>query len=414
MNIVSAISIGLLMTGITSVSLLQSSKDITNNISDELNKKATAIAEGGIAKYMSKLSENPQLLMFTYDPLKVLNKTPIDNWFTATSNTKDCDNKTIASTIINSNNSLGLDGEYSLIAYNYNNTNNLGEMVVDGRIKGINDSVSRVKVSFPITKFFAKDTNYLPAIMASKFNIQQSDIIANEILCTDLENCPSICNSSQADLRDSLGATKNSYISGNIKISNSIIPDIPDIPENAYPNDLGNINKNISLPRKSDIISPNNTYYYTVNNINKSSIIINNDSNIRLYVKGNIDQAGNNDIKPLKFNIPGQIHIYGDSNLEQNWTFSGNACVEAFIHAPNANIGINGGGNGCFGNKQNSPNILGVLWSKSYNVIGNPSNSSLFQEQDGLLDSLRDNQNNFPKMERVQIGNIQTFKRLSK
>lgn len=366
-SLVSTLVLGSVMMGTTSIAIMQASKAKTNVISIEEQKKSEALAEAKIAQFFSKFVKSA-----------------------GENKPEDC-----------------YSGEYN---YQYNEVDNSGILIVDGET---DRSITRLRVTFPVIKKKKPLENNIPALMANQFAIQQSDIVATNILCTDPERCPisdaAKCNPTFSDYRLALGATSNSNITGKITINGGIIPEIPDIPEGSYANSLGDLsNRRLTLPRATDIKGADNTYYYTVGNINRSSIIVNGSSKIRIYVYGSITQAGNNDIKPAVSTFPGQIHLYGEG-IGKNWLFSGNSCTEAFIHAPKVNIGINGGGNGCPGS---GANIHGVIWAESYNTIGNPSNTALFVEQPGLLSSLGVNYSGGINVDSIEIGDIQTYTRL--
>lgn len=145
---------------------------------------------------------------------------------------------------------------------------------------------------------------------------------------------------------------------------------------------------------------------------------------------------------------PGQVRLYGNSTSgNPNWTFGGNSCTMAFIHAPNANIGFSGGGNGCGNNitiahvvananlilapstpftsanfvspnpsNNQGPNLYGGVWSRTYNsVVGNNSNAGVFYEQPGLMKVIGQSMGSgFPQFnsETTTMKNITTFTRL--
>jgi hypothetical protein len=260
--------------------------------------------------------------------------------------------------------------------------------------------------------------------MANNVNIQQSDVTGN-ITCTNPALCQISCTSgattpTTAQLRAAIGASSgnaelfnytdpfnpgtSNKIPSIINVTSIEIPNIPAASPGAIVHNLGNVTNNMTLNLGTTYqVSPDGNYYFQIGSIDKSAILLSNmptsdTAKVIFYVSGNIDQAGNDDIRPSSdAPKPGQIRIYGgfaNGTMPSSQTFllSGNACVMAFIHAPKADVGINGGGNGCstLPNPMQGTNIYGGVWANSYNVVGNPSNSSIFYEQPGLMTVLAD------------------------
>jgi len=363
-TLISSLALGSLMMGTVGMSLLNSNKYEINTKSDEWTKQALANAESKITQFMSTASQSPNKLV--------------------------C-------------------GDLQGFSYNYNFSKEEGELIVIGNSPN-NKSTTKLKVLFPIISSLKTIEEGAPALLAKDFNVQQSDIYADSIIKLNpptTNSTPPICSNPNSSPLLEIGATKNSIITGKVSIKNGLMPNIPDIPENSYPNDLGNLNnKKLNLPRPDDIISENNTYYYLASDIKNSNFKINGNYNVKFYISGDISLVGNNGFY-RDSNSNGKTYLYGDSQLERNWLFSGTSCVNAFIHAPNANVGLIGGGKGC-SNIPHNPNIYGVVWAKSYNVIGNPSNSTVFSQDNSLLDSPE----TLPYLETYSIKNISSYQRL--
>lgn len=135
--------------------------------------------------------------------------------------------------------------------------------------------------------------------------------------------------------------------------------------------------KNCQLPRSGDNPDPGtpNIYSYLVTDldIGNNSLSVSSGSVVRLYVQGNIDLKGNAGIKgetnalqiygsngkgvngpAMNYAVAGDTKIYETSELK----ISGTADIYAFIFAPAAMAGINGGGNGL--------GIFGAIWINTW------------------------------------------------
>lgn len=411
-TLVVGLALGLIVLAGTTTAIYTASKTKTNVLSDESSKQSLAIAEAGINNILAQLTDNQELLTKTYDPDGFLGST-LNEWTTPTPGygVNSCSNITteMAANSIERKGSVGTgssSGTFVLLAYRYNEP--LGRILVQGNLNKQPLSRSQLLVEFPVT-IEPSGNGIGSALMASEFNMRQSDAITSSIVCTDPTKCKLLCSGDSpttSNLRDSLGATPNSkivsHVTGKateIKIASVSIPPIPPPPSNII--SLGDITKNVTLPRAGDKPTPGTqTYYYQIHNWDKSSILTDPDADIRLYVSGNVTQAGNDDLRPTNSTPkPGQIRVYGNSTTTQDWLLSGNACTMAFIHAPNANVGISGGGNGC---PDTGTNIYGAVWALSYNVIGNPSNSSMFYEQPGLMEAI--GTDGLPSFQTVRAG----------
>ena len=481
-TLILAMGIGLVLVIITSMALMNSSKDKTNTTAGEFTKRTSAVTEAGVNSLIAQFTSNPNnrsLLLRTFDPDGLLGGT-LDEW---TDTTKDLElqyavnscaeandvanNLTVitidpSSGDVNRNEvAVGDAGTYKLLAYRYDNTSDQGQLWVQGTLANQSDSKSGLLVNFPVTIEPSLSSSSAPALMASDFNMQQSDGITSNIVCTDPSKCSYSCTDPNdpttptfADLKTSLGGVANSDItniynngSTSIKVGSLVIPPIPPAPSGVTINTF-NATSNITLPQSTDVMSTKDVngqtkdvYYYQISNWDKSEILINTTKQVRIYISGSVVQSGNDDLRlsdSTKTPSLGQIRVYGGlsngsppTGGSQDWLLSGNACTMAFIHAPYANIGIDGGGNGCsdinLADAQGdataasitdtvikSPantNIYGGIWAKTYNVIGNPSNSSVFYEQPGLMQTIASGMDGFPGFQQVNVNSITSWQR---
>lgn len=366
-------------------------------------------------------------------------------------------------------------GKYQFLAYRYqkitdtsNGETGIGRLLIEGELDKNINTKSRIEVSFPVT--LTNDLGGETALIANQINLQQSDAITSGIICTNPALCPITCLPNQTSptspqLKTAIGGSDNNAVVHSIfkdgsnpaitkiLVGSMTIPPTPAIPLGIIPIPLGDITDNISLPRAGDAssnIDVDNTaksvYYYEIGDLTKSSITLTDSTaEYRIYISGAVEQTGNDDIKLSGSGVlngapkPGQVRIYGNSTSDENWLFGGNSCTMAFIHAPKANIGINGGGNGCSnlrlenavadGNLILNPdpkftinnfvspektNFYGGVWANSYNVIGNNSNAGIFYEQPGLMNVIRISMGGgFPQFEKgyITVDNISSFTR---
>ncbi|MBE9221414.1 hypothetical protein IQ215_01770 [Cyanobacterium stanieri LEGE 03274] len=478
-TLIIAISLGVLLIGATSTMIFTSSRNRTNVTSDEYAQQTVSIGEAGIAQIIAELNSSNKkgLLLKTFDPEGYLGS-PLNQWEKTTTlqyivnacgatTTQDVADELMTVTLdadgkLNSDSITFAKGEYKLLAYRYTqdpsgSLSGKGQLLVQSNIDG--NSQSRLLIEAPITVEPSWDVSGTTALMATEFNMQQSDAIASNIICTDPALCPLSCNPGQDepttdDLRESIKATSNSEITDvysdgttNITIASATIPPIPPPPTGII--NYGPISGNKTFPESGDVpISMENpdgtfrdVYVYQISSWNSSEILIESNAEVHLYISGGVIQGGNDDLRLVDPNAtprPGQIRVYGNppANGTQDWLLSGNACTMAFIHAPYANIGIDGGGNGCSGIDTNDAvtdanllaesgttyttsdftnptgtNIYGAVWSKTYNVIGNPSNSSVFYEQPGLMEVISSEIPGIPGLEKILTGSFSQWER---
>lgn len=480
-----AISLGLIVLTSTTTGIFLASKNKTNVSSEESTSQNIAITEAGINHLMAQFNANPQnkeLLIRTFDPDGLLG-TAIDEWTDTTKNLtlQYAINSCVSSadiannlTVISVDSSTGSvarnrvstgtgssSGVYELLAYRYDKP--LGRLLVQGELNRQSNSRSRLLVEFPVTiEPVDSDSSFIPALMASDFNLQQSDAITTSIVCTNIQQCQISCSvgtsePTTSNLRESLNAMTNSVINNpyqaqttDIKIGSLSIPEVPLPPSGVIVNTFDSsedITTNTTLPRSGDTVSDidvdgttKQVYYYQIRDWDRSSILIDTTAEIRLYISGSVTQGGNDDLRLVDATatpLLGQIRVYGNppSNTVQNWLLSGNACTMAFIHAPYANVGINGGGNGCSDigldnavrdansldggetytstdfHTPEGTNIYGGVWVRSYNVIGNPSNSSLFYEQPGLMQVIGSGIGGFPGFQGIKSGGFTSWQK---
>ncbi|PSP08635.1 MAG: hypothetical protein BRC49_15720 [Cyanobacteria bacterium SW_10_48_33] len=95
----------------------------------------------------------------------------------------------------------------------------------------------------------------------------------------------------------------------------------------------------------------------------------------------------------------------GDNEADQTFSLDGKTCIDAFIYAPDAKMGINGGGKGCSGGNPNEKyNIYGAVWVKEWGL--SKSNAAGILVPDELKDGLGSDVSVFNKS-----GSVSTWQR---
>ncbi len=154
---------------------------------------------------------------------------------------------------------------------------------------------------------------------------------------------------------------------GIIKI-NLPIPPVPTPP--ITPKSVSGITDNITFPLNAtnDPQDSEGYYHYALPSINiqgNNEITISSGKKVVFHLNGNMTMSGNSGIVTQD---GAKLEIYGNSSTT-DIVVNGGATASVFIHAPNANAGINGGGN-------SNPNFAGSIWAKSWQ--GSNSNSGVF------------------------------------
>ena len=157
----------------------------------------------------------------------------------------------------------------------------------------------------------------------------------------------------------------------------------------------GNSGKSsLTFPREGDEPDGEGVYHYKIDSIslNGNTITIEPDDGekVYFYVSGDITVGGKSKI--INEGNSGDFKIYGkpddgDNEADQTFSLHGKTCIDAFIYAPDAKMGINGGGKGCSGGNPNERyNIYGAVWVKEWGL--SKSNAAGILVPDELKDGL--------------------------
>jgi Tfp pilus assembly protein PilX len=412
-------ALGLLMTLIGILGVFKSNEEEITAVSQRNRAKALAAAEKGINDYRLLLDRNKNLALYdqidhtsagigsgwrTSSIALCDNSSDIEDAL----GDPDIDDGNIT---INGNSRFG---QYKLISYTYSlgdgetpNATSEAQLIVEGRAGGTDGlATARLQVDIPIQPTTANG-NIIPALWLSDLDSANTDLtgvtIGNNEKRGDIvisvpdqgSASTSACDSTLTGFfRNStfLKRDKQTLIIEPISfpgISSDIVAimsgrswtiDSNDInnklpfyystPSNAplpasFPSSSNNAaNKTIEDAKGS---GSDNTYYYKVNgNLNiTGNIRTQNNTKVVLYVDGNLtfDSSSNSigiaqETTPVgpNTNTSAYLEIYVIGNRTITFTGSNSINIKGFIHAPDANVRIEG-----------SPaiQIIGAIWAKS-------------------------------------------------
>jgi hypothetical protein len=395
-----SIGVGISMLLLGSLMIARSNVDQGTAIAQVQTAGALSVAEAGVARTLSQLNSpaNSHLMTLNYERNhsdgggylgadQILRSgdesTPIDQWSTAGGG--------CASNLTTGDVGTGSNlGSYRVLAYRYNPTTQVGSLLVEGTFRG---STSRVQVSIDRrNRTIAGNTNFPGLYARSTISLGNNDVKkvtgqngwSANVICAECVVPNGSCDAAtgqptDAAVRSAVNAnTNNSQIDGKIILATLQLPPVPTAPAGT-PN-LGNITNSRTLPRSTDTPDANGVYHYNVDSIDLSgnnNIKIthpNGTSRVRLYVSGDIKLSGGNaDFQHS--NSSERFAIFGTNPTSQTFTFNGSsATTNVFIHAPNATVGIKGGGS--------KPGITGAIWARAWD--GSNSNRAEIMVPDNM------------------------------
>lgn len=320
--------------------------------------------------------------------------------------------------------------QFRLVSYRYRRGElvtqpGIGRLIIEGRItpngnNNANKSIARLEVSIPIRP---GDINSVPipgVWVGATSNSEdddgtQSNRIEGDILINN-------CNVSTTNM-----TTMQNSIIGNHKVKKTdlTMPSIPPQPQeriigsppenpptdpfdwNAhYPGTipLGNVSGDITLPDNTeDFTDPSNpkpkdehftmpyanvqdAYYYTIDSIaNNTTIRIKPNTKVVFYFSGSITRNVNIICETDGMCDPMSLTIFGTATTgNPEICINGNRRIEAFILAPEYNVGVNGGGNAI--------NYKGAVWSKTWGegngCSSNAGGNHTHVQQEGTWDDM--------------------------
>ncbi len=375
-----ALILGVAMTGVALTILARSRTTSLTAQSQSRSAESLLAAEGGIDRTYALLSQfafSP-LLRVTHDPDGLLGPAEA-GWFDDGKRPLCYTDVGLEAALLSG--SAG-SGSYDVLAYRYDAVTQEGTLMVQGN-QGT--AISQVVQSVDVVPDPATFPGLLGTIVVDLGN---NDVIGvdGNVVCSDRTECEVVCAAPNTPptaqaLRSAVGALQNSVVTGEIYVGELDLPPIPPRP-NPMPYSLGTINNDLTLPRPGD--TP--PYIYSVNNINLSGgkvLTINATTEpITFYMNGDITVSGNSEIRTAPGAPLANFRIFGDTSATDTITLNGSTCMEAFIYAPEASMGISGGGS-C------SPfNVDGAVWVKEWN--GSSSNVANVHVSPGTAQAVSD------------------------
>lgn len=403
---------GLIMLLIAATLIVRASGDQTSAAAQKATTDSFYVAETGITRVQSLLNRFPKMAekpksdwVAEYNRLSGINS--------CLGNTEDSD------LITNINNWITLDssnpnkGEIKILDYTY--TNGVGKLKIAGRARSQNGSAtssvdnadSYLEVQIPVVTL---NDPPIPGLWAKTFGMGNNKVSGNVLAfgCSEptgisTDNIvagsgtlsvnpsveyPALPNLPSSPIVISGGITSSDvpndkgciYDSGGYVLNNDGVRVSPETTtcENSLKVKIGTL----SLPRPSDTPDANNFYHYLIGKDSHGNSIslkggekleITAGNKVRFYLQGNINMGGRSQIihagtPPTNFQIYGsdggtRYRNVGDTNTYTTTSvmLSGNSSANMFIYAPEATVGVNGGGNA-------TPSIRGSVWAKTWDA----------------------------------------------
>jgi hypothetical protein len=416
-----SIGVGISMLLLGSLMIARSNVDQVTAIAQVQSAGALSVAEAGVARTLSQLNSPlyTHLVTQSYDrdrgdgrpylgpdqtlrsgdniPANILNQ-----WAT------NCGG-TIPAGLLGDTIGTGTgQGTYTVLAYRYNPDTGMGALLVEGRFRG---STARVQVS--VSQRARQAAVAFPGLYASdRVNMGGNDVLkvssetgsSANIICgnctttsTVVYNCttgrPAAAGATA--ISDAMGRNAQSIVDGQGIIANLSLPAVPTPPASGTAgryDDIATITSDMTLPRpvrpgaSADVPDANGVYHYVINSIDLNgggkTLTISPPAgrSVRLYVSGNITLSGNAAFSHT--GTPDQFAIFGTASTSQTIKLNGGVTAsKVFIYAPNATVGVNGGG----GPGTNS--IHGAVWAKTWD--GSSGNNVDIQVPDNMPTLLR-------------------------
>ncbi|QCS50142.1 hypothetical protein FEK30_12290 [Picosynechococcus sp. PCC 11901] len=443
-SLVVALGLGLFMVVTGATMILRSNDDQVASTLQQHNLENIAIAEAGLNRVLGVLrSDNNSLfLKLDYDPNNLLGS-GINEWEDAAY----ADKRVLKTSVFDGGcsgnsgdvevsvpsgltaNSTG-DGNYELLAYDYNPQTNTGTFIVEGEFQDaqgnatqgtarlqasiyVDNYLDEVPTSFPglfmenVIELGNNDISLIPNVSADP-NEKSSVICAQCKFDTDKENACAV-GISEADYQgyihtDAMGGKSNSTLTNVIpRLGRPNLPDLPVAPQTITA-DLGN--SAVDLPRDGDqtvSFDPDGAgpaqayqaYVYKAGNLNvgkdgekgggqdKDWTIKTTNAPVIVFLSGDLTISGSRRI--VHEGDFGDFAIFGkpDSGTgtaSQNIRINGTASSTFFVYAPDAQVGINGGGNG--------DGMTGVIWGKIWDASSSNASGAVVNIPPGAPQAL--------------------------
>jgi hypothetical protein len=421
-----SVGVGITMLLLGTMMIARSNADRNSGIAQTQTAAALSVAESGVARTLSQLNSPTysRLLTLNYDPAQIGDNTraylgpdqilrsndetgngadgiagnaddPIINqWSTVPTGVGGCGSPTVANwtaslaTVRTGNVGTGSNqGTYNVLAYRYNPATEIGTLLVEGTFRG---STSRVQVSVTKRTRSVGGSNGFPGLYATdSIDLGNNDVLkvvdasgnaiatetgksANVICrnCTvpnNASNCSATGQPTSAAAAAAFNKKTNGKIDGQAIIApSSSLPPVPTQPPIGSQGSYEVSTIDATYPRPGHQPDVNGVYHYKVNSITLTggdNVTINTTSTnrVRFYVSGDIKLNGNGGF--VHSGTPDRFAIIGTAPTSQTIKIGGGAgASNVFVYAPNATVGINGGGG------SGKTNIKGAVWAKSWGL----------------------------------------------
>ncbi|WP_099238528.1 hypothetical protein [Synechococcus sp. BDU 130192] len=437
-SLVVALGLGLFMVVTGATMILRSNDDQVASTLQQHNLENIAIAEAGLNRVLGVLrSDNNSLfLKLDYDPNNLLGS-GINEWEDAAY----ADKRVLKTSVFDggcsgnsgdvevsvpsglTTNSTG-DGNYELLAYDYNPQTNTGTFIVEGEFQDAQGNASqgtaRLQASIYVDNYLDEVPTSFPGLFMENFielgnndvslipNVNADPNEKSSVICAKCQFSESAKENacaagiSEADYQgyihsSAMGAQNNSTLTNVIpRLGRPNLPDLPVAPQTITA-DLGNSVRD--LPSGSDAtvsFDPDGNgpaqayqaYVYKANNLTigggvRSWTINTTNAPVVVFLSGDLTISGSRQI--IHEGDFGDFAIFGkpDSGTgtaSQNIRINGTASSTFFVYAPDAQVGINGGGNG--------DGMNGVVWGKIWDASNSNASGAVVNIPPGAPQAL--------------------------
>ncbi len=372
-----ALMLGLIMILLGTINIFKSQEENIIAITQRQTNKALSAAEAGVNQYQKLIDKNKFLAINSHS-----------KW-SSTSNI--CDTKNTINKAVNGLDWQDVDsadaslGQYKLVSYSYSSEDTNGNWIIDSGedtdgngildAKGtlivdgkVNEATARIEVEIPVRSESSAANIYPPALWLGKSPTKIGKLKVldqGNILVSGTTGCklPATPNSTN------LNSPSTQLIVADPRKLESI--PIPTLPAGNY-NEItvSDLESTGRLPRDEDKQDPSTgDFHYEVTgtgDLNLSSLIISEGSQVILHVQNNIVFDGNVVIN--NENTSPYLEIYSSGNTIE---FKGNQTIDirAFIYAPNAQVKIS---------DDPSVTLQGAMWVNDwYDISDTPSSKSI-------------------------------------
>lgn len=379
-----ALGMGFVMVTLGIATLVISQSDLTNSWQRKESGASLAVAEGGLARTLAKLTapNNAVLLPLNYDTINpktgktylgpdgVPNSgdeedSVVDQWSGATTN--PCLGSSIGPPNMSTNGTMGQEGQYSLKAYRFNSTQQTAHLLVEGIQRG---SSSYIAITLNLTS-----DNSFPGVLTSQSTYLQGRRItgknANLYYNPDYSSNSSLLgfalpkSANRSEYLDAIWSGTTDGFNGDA-VSGKITgcPITFTMPNTAQGNDLGILNSSRTITGTSGTISHYQTPKIQLTG-NDAVTVDTTAGPVYLYVNDESSLRGNSQIRNMR--TDGQTPQVGDlriivaANNNAPLELFDTSCIDtAFLYSPYLDLQIKTTGDGC--PSPGHSNFDGVVW----------------------------------------------------